>query len=131
MFDEIRDLHLAINNKRERIEELRWQACSTSMPLGEKVQTSPTDRMSEIMCKIILLENELESMENEYSELTGEAITKIYSIGNSEWSDILYTHYIEFKTLQEIADNKGVSLTAIRLRNNRALKKYKLVDETK
>lgn len=134
MFDEIRDLNNAIKRKRERIEELRWQAVCTSMPLNaDKVQTSGAkDRIGDLMCKIIVLENELESMEIEYGELTGEAIQRIYSIGNDEWSDILYTHYIEFKPLQEIANAKGVSLNAIRSRNNRAIKKFKrIIDETK
>ena len=134
MFDEIRDLNKAIIRKRERIEELRWQAVSTNLPINaDRVQTSGgKDRLGDLMCKIIVLENELESMEIEYGELTGEAIQRIYSIGNDEWSDILYTHYIEFKPLQEIANAKVVSLNAIRSRNNRAIKKIKrIIDETK
>lgn len=134
MFDDIRDLDKAIKRKRERIEELRWSAVSTTIPLNsDKIQSSGAkDRLGDLMCKIIILENELEEMENEYSEMTGEAVTRIYSIGNDEWADILYTHYIEFKSLQEIANAKGVSLNAIRSRNNRAIKKYKsIIDETK
>ena len=134
MFDDIRDLNNAIKRKKERIEELRWKAVSTTMPLNaDKIQSSGSkDRVGELMCKIIIMENELEEMHKEYEEMTGEAIRRIYSIGNDEWSDILYTHYIEFKSLQEIATTKGVSLNAIRSRNNRAIKKYKrIIDETK
>lgn len=134
MFEDIRDLNKAIKQKRERIEELRWQLVSTNLPVNaDRVQSSGSkDRLGDLMCKIIILETELESMETEYGEMTGEAIRRIYSLGNDEWSDILYTHYIEFKPLQEIANIKGVSLNAIRSRNNRAIKKYKrIIDETK
>lgn len=134
MFEDIRNLKNAIRYKRELIEELRSRATSATMSLdGDRVQYSGSkDRIGELMCKIVILEKELAGMESDYAMITGEALTNIYAIGNDEWADILYTHYLEFKSLQEIANAKGVSLNAIRAKNNRALKKYKcIIDETK
>ena len=60
MIEELREMNNQIRVKTERLAELRASLTSIGSPLSEKVQTSPTDRLSNLMCKIILLENELD-----------------------------------------------------------------------
>ena len=70
-------------------------------------------------------EKALDKMINKYADMKHKAAKEIFSLKNEEWQDILYMHYIEYKSLGEIAQIKGKTTGAIKLLNNRALKKLK------
>lgn len=122
MYRELREINEEIRRKQEYIAELRAMATSMTMPLSEKVQTSQEDRLSNLMCKIILAENELDSMVDDFADRKRKAKNEIFTLSNEDWQDILYLHYIEFKTFDEIARIKHCSVGAVKLRNNRAKK---------
>ena len=132
MFDELRDLNNEIKRKQEQIAEIRSALTSSAMPLGVKVQTSPEDRLSALMCKLIMLENELDGMVDNYADLKRDATQKIFALKNEDWQDIVYAHYIEFKSFNEIARSKGWSKNKVTLKNNRAIKvlRKSMIDET-
>ena len=131
MFDELRELNNEIRKKQEKLDELRAIAVSMTRPYdNDRIQTSPTDRMSNIMCKIIMLENEIDGIVDEYADEKQRAKLRIYQVEREEWQDILYAHYIEQKSFNEIARHRGVSLSSVRSLNNRALKCLKGLDET-
>lgn len=132
MFDELRDMNNEIKKKQEQIAELRSALTSSAMPMGIKVQTSPEDRLSALMCKIILLENELDGMVDTYADLKRDATQKIFALENEDWQDIVYAHYIEFKSFNEIARSKGWTKNKVTLKNNRAIKvlRKSMIDET-
>lgn len=125
MFEELREMNKDIAAKQERIAELRAAMVSTTMPLGEKVQSSPTDRLSNLMCKVIILENELDEMVDEYANLKATITGEIYSLDNEEWQDVLYSHYVQFKSWGEIAERKGSTVKAVIQKKKRAMKKLK------
>lgn len=127
MFEELREMNLYIRNKQERIDELRSALTSISVSMGERVQTSPHDKMADLTCKIIVMENELDAMIDDFADMKARAKNYIYMVGNEEWQDILYSHYVEFKTFEEIARNKGVSVGSIKQKNHRGLKILKKV----
>ena len=107
MFEELREMNNEIREKMERIAELRASLTSIGSPLSEKVQTSPTDRLSELMCKIITMETELDSMVDDYADLKAMVTGEIFSLENEGWQDILYAHYVQFKPWGEIAENQN------------------------
>ena len=125
MFEELREMNNLIREKQERIAELRAAMTSMSAPLGEKVQSSPTDRLSKLMCEVIILENEVDGMVDEYADLKAMITGEIFSLENEGWQDILYSHYVEFRPWGEIAEKNGVSLKTIHKRKDRALKKLR------
>lgn len=122
MYEELRDINNEIKRKQEYIAELRAVATSMTMHLSERVQTSPQDRLSNLMCKIIMAENELDAMIDEFSDLKTKSKSEIFTLPNEEWQDILYMHYIEFKSFADIADIKHLTINAVKKRNQRALK---------
>lgn len=131
MFEDIRSINKEIRRKQEQLSELRTIVMSMSLPLTEKVQTSPQDRLSNLVCKIIDLENELDCIVDNYADLKDAAKTQIFSLDNEEWQDIVYKHYIEHKSFREIAKEKGTTANSVKLKNNRAIKKLKcIIDET-
>lgn len=125
MYNELRDINEEIKRKQEYIEELRSIATSMTMNLSERVQTSPEDRLSNLMCKIIMAETELNAMIDEYSDLKLRTRMEIFTLPNEEWQDILCMHYIEFKSFAEIAEIKNITINAVKKRNQRALKTLK------
>ena len=125
MFDELREMNNLINQKQLRLDELRARLTSMNIPISERVQTSPCDFLPDLMCEIIIIENELNDMIDEYSRLKNEAKEKIFCLNTQEWQDIVYMHSIEFKTFREIAVKKGLSTNAVKQKYKRATKYMK------
>jgi DNA-directed RNA polymerase specialized sigma subunit len=125
MYEELREMNNEIKRKQEYIAELRALATSMTMTLSERVQTSPEDRLSNLMCKIIMAENELDTMVDEFADLKVKTKSEIFTLPYEDWQDILYMHYIEFKPFSDIADIKNISINAVKKRNQRALKYLK------
>lgn len=131
MYRELKELNDLIKRKQDRIDELRAMATSITSPLGAKVQTSCEDRLANLMCKIIIAENELDEMIDDYADKKRKAQQEIYMLNNEEWRDIMYMHYIEFKPMKEIAqilskqNGREISVDAIKMKNTRARKNLK------
>ena len=122
MYDELRELNDIIRRKQEHIDELRTMATSLSAPIGNvHVQNSHEDRLANLMCKIIMAENELDEMIDDFADKKRKAIIEIHTLPKEDWQDIVYMHYIEFKPMEEVAKIKGISVESAYSRNNRAL----------
>ena len=132
MFEELRDMNNEIRKKQERIDELRAAMTSMGIPISEKVQTSPTDRLSEMMCTVITLENELNDMIDNYADLKAMVTGEILSLDNEDWQDVLYAKYVEFKSWDNIAKHRHSNVKAVMRMKDRAVKKLKsIANDTK
>ena len=125
MFDELREMNNLINQKQLRLDELRARLTSMNIPISERVQTSPCDFLPDLMCEIIIIENELNDMIDEYSRLKNEAKERIFRLNTQDWQDIVYMHCIEYKQFREIAVKKGLSTNAVKQKYKRATKYMK------
>lgn len=88
---------------------------------GERVQTSPKDRLSTVVSKIVDLDREIDSLIDEYAEKKQEIIRTIESIENPNYYDLLFKVYIEHKFLHEAAAEMHYSYTRIRHMHKEAL----------
>lgn len=127
MFEELREMNNEIRRKQERIDELRAAMVSMGMPLSEKVQTSPSDRLSEMMCTVIMLENELDAMIDDYADTKALVTGEILSLENEGWQDLLYAHYVEFQPWGKIAETNNCTVKAVMRRKDRALKRLRSI----
>ena len=133
MYEELKELNEIIRRKQERIDELRAAATSLSVPLNQRVQNSTEDRLANLMCKIIIAENELDGLIDDFADKKMKAKTEIFTLPIEEWQDIVYMHYIEFKPMDEIAQilskrkGRSISKDAVYMKNNRALKCLKKI----
>ena len=101
---------------------------------ADKVQSSPSDRMAEMVGRWSDMESELSYMLDRYIRLKNIIIEQILAIGDERYIAILYGRYVEHKTLREISaemahDYKyicrlhGKALTAFdKVRNGEAIK---------
>ena len=92
MYDELKELNNLIKRKQERLDELRAAAVSLSVPMDQRVQNSSEDRLANLMCKIIIAENELDEMIDDYADKKMRAKTEIFTLPNDDWQDIVYLH---------------------------------------
>ena len=127
MYDDLSELNHKIQKKQEHIDELRAALTSLSAPVGVVVQSSHSDRIASLTCKVIMAEKQLDSMIDKYADMKRKAAKEIFSVKNEEYQEILYMHYIEYRSLGEIARIKGKTAGAIKLMNNRAIKRLKKV----
>lgn len=131
MYEELKELNEIIRRKQERIDELRAAAVSLSVPLDQRVQNSSEDRLANLMCKIIIAENELDGMIDDFADKKMKAKTEIFTLPREDWQDIVYMHYIEFKPMDEVAqilskrEGRKISKDAVYMKNNRAIKYLK------
>ncbi len=131
MYEELKELNEIIRRKQERIDELRAAATSLSVPLDQRVQNSTEDRLANLMCKIIIAENELDGLIDDFADKKMKAKTEIFTLPIEDWQDIVYMHYIEFKSMDEVAQilskkkKRHISKDAVYMKNNRAIKYLK------
>lgn len=136
MYEELKELNEIIRRKQERIDELRAAAVSLSVPMDQRVQNSSEDRLANLICKIIIAENELDEMIDDYADKKMRAKMEIFTLPNDDWQDIVYLHYIEFKSMDEVAEilsdkhKRSISTEAVYMKNNRALKFLKKLKKT-
>lgn len=136
MYDELKELNNLIKRKQERLDELRAAAVSLSVPMDQRVQNTSEDRLANLICKIIIAENELDEMIDDYADKKMRAKTEIFTLPNDDWQDIVYLHYIEFKSMDEVAEilsdkhKRSISTEAVYMKNNRALKFLKKLKKT-
>lgn len=136
MYEELKELNDLIRRKQEKIDELRAAAVSLSVPMDQRVQNSSEDRLANLMCKIIIAENELDGLIDDFADKKMRAKTEIFTLPNDDWQDIVYMHYIEFKSMDEVAEilsdkhKRSISTEAVYMKNNRALKFLKKLKKT-
>ena len=123
MYDDLRELNHKIQKKQEHIDELRAALTSLSVPVGVVVQSSHSDRIASLTCKIIVEEKKLDKLINKYADRKHQVMEEIMSLKNEEWQEILCLHYIEYKSLSEIAQIMGLSIDKVKKRNGKAIKK--------
>ena len=128
MFDELKEMDNLITRKQERIDELRTRLTSISISYNERVQTSLHDKMADLTCKIIVMENELDAMIDDYADMKSRAKKQIFALNNEDWQEIVYAHYIERKTFKQIAQQRGETFKAVSRKCERAVKTLKAID---
>lgn len=99
--------------KNKLIEEEQLNSLSTSVsaiPIREKVQTSVKhDPMGDMIAKIFDLRDEISKMAAEFLEKKQEIIRTIEQVDDPVLYNILFKHYVEYKSLVRIADEMGYS----------------------
>ena len=67
------------------------------------MQTTPRDRLSEEITRIVNLEKQINSDLGAMLMLRNKIINEIQSMDNPVYIDILYKRYVQYKSLEEIA----------------------------
>lgn len=100
-----------IDTKQVELFQLRRLATSVTVPADrEAVQTSGTsDKVGNIVAKIVDLENTINEMIDEFIDKKLDCINIIDQIHDTLQHKVLHKHYVQYKTLVEIASEVGYS----------------------
>lgn len=110
-------------NEREKLWEL---ATKITVPTDkEAIQTSGvSDKVGNIAAKLADIENEIDSLVDEYIDVQRECISVIEKLADKpiEYS-VIHKHYVLYKTFVEIAEEESYSYDGIIKAKDRALKR--------
>lgn len=125
----LRQLKIAsikIEQKEDELERLKAAAESISANTeSERVQTTPRDRISEDVARIMDLKEEINRDIGELLILKNKIINEIQSLDSPVYIDILYKRYVEYKTLEEIAVEMSYSYRQVLRLHGLALQDFK------
>ena len=98
-----------IDSKLSEIYKLRCLATSVTVPTDrEAVQTSGvSDKVGNIVAKIVDLENEINSLIDEYIDIRQNCIEVIESISDPLRYTVIHKHYVQYKSFVEIAEEEN------------------------
>lgn len=100
---------------------------STGM-LGERVQTSPSDRNAKSYAAYIDANNALQELVHEFNNAKEEVVQFLYDNLDYDDADLLEWKYINAKDLKDIAEIKGLAYQTVKNRmsmaEKRAIRKY-------
>lgn len=126
---EVEKLDVRIQNKL--IERQQWRDIAldiTASVGGERVQASSSQqKMADAVVKCVDMESEIDALIDCLIETKKDVIATIEQLDNPTEYDILHKRYIQFMTLQEIADRYGREYTTITTTHGRALKNVQML----
>ena len=125
---QLQKMEVMIKQRRQEKEELRIMLSSISSYdyAKDRVQTSPSGDALYVKTleKIEEIEEEIGRLVAEYLEKKHEMIGQIQKLKNDRHIEVLYKRYIEFKRIEEIAEEMSYTYQyAITLHGN-ALKEF-------
>ena len=131
--NQVKKLDLLIKNKL--IEKQQWKDIALGVTAnmdGERVQSSGTkSKMADALVKCIDIETEINNLIDKLIDTKKEVIQTIEELSSPLQYDVLHLHYIQFMTLQEIADKYGMSYDWAKQAHKRAVKNVQKIRERK
>lgn len=125
---QLHKIDVMINQRIQEKAELREKLSSIGSfdYSKERVQTSLPEGAGyeRQIARIIDLENEIDSLIDDYADLKHKIIGEIHELKNSKHIEILYKRYIEDKKLQQVAIEMGYSYDYIKHTHGYALQKF-------
>lgn len=109
--EQIKKADERIQNKSVELYQLKCLATSiTAATDNEPVCTSgASDKVGNLVAKIVDLEKQTNAAIDDFVELRAKCIKVIEQIENSLEYTVLHQHYVQYKTLAQIAIDKGYS----------------------
>jgi DNA-directed RNA polymerase specialized sigma subunit len=117
-------LDIIIKNKL--IEKQQWRDIAlgiTASMQGERVQSSGSQqKMADAIGRCVDMEAEIDSLVDNLIDTKKEVVQTIERLDNATEYNVLHMRYIQYKSLQEIADHYGMDYSWATTTHGRALK---------
>ena len=130
---QVKRLDLLIKNKL--IEAQQWKDIALGITAnmdGERVLSSGTkSKMADAIVKCVDMESEINSLIDKLIDTKKDVIQTIEQLSSPLQYDVLHMHYIQFMTLQDIADKYGMSYDWAKQAHKRAVKNVQRIRERK
>lgn len=129
---QIKTLDNQIQERLAEVYQLKVIACSTSMNgADERVQTSGgKDKLGAIVSKMVDLENEIDTMVDDFVDLKNENLKLISLLDNERYKLILIKKYFEYESIYDIADELNMTVRGCKKAHRRALENILKIKNT-
>lgn len=125
---QLQKINMLINQRmREKADLSAMSKCIAAFDYAkDRVQTSPSETASftRTIEKIVVLEEEINGLIQEYIDLKHKIIGEIQGLQNCKSIEILHKKYVEGKGLETVADEMGYTFQYIVLLHGNALKEF-------
>lgn len=125
---------LDVRIKNKLIEQQQWRDIAlgiTGSMEGERVQSSTNkSKMADAIERCVDMETEIDSLIDELVEIKKNVIQTIEQLDSATEYNILHMRYIQYKSLQDIADHYGRDYGWATTTHGRALKNVQIVIDT-
>lgn len=123
---QLRRLEICIEQRQEELNRLRELIGCNAIDYGERVQTSPSaDSIPNEVIRRAELEADISRKIERFLQLKHKIINEIQSLDNAVYVSILYKRYVEYKSLDEIAEKMNYSYVHMKRLHGYALQKFK------
>lgn len=130
---QVKRLDVRIKNKL--IEQMQWRDIAlgiTANMEGERVQSSGSkSKMAEAVERCVDMEVDIDRLVDELIELKKEVIETIEQLDSATEYDVLHRRYIQYQSLQEIADHYHKDYGWATTTHGRALKSVQEIMDAK
>lgn len=111
-----------IEKLTEELTERRTRLEGTTMPLGEKVQSSPTgDRFADMIAALADKDRTRTELIFAYEVQRDQIVDQILGLGVDIYEDLLFRRYVQEQTLEQIAVAMHYSYDRVRHLHGEAL----------
>ena len=125
----LRQLHrleLCIEQRQEELNRLRELIGCHAIDYGDRVQTSPSaDSIPNEVIRRAELEADISRKIERFLQLKHKIINEIQSLDNAVYVKILYMRYVEYKSLDEIAEKMNYSYVHMKRLHGSALNEFR------
>ena len=125
----LRQLHrleLCIEQRQGELNRLRELIGCNAIDYGERIQTSPSaDSIPNEVIRRAELEADISRKIERFLQLKHKIINEIQSLDNAVYVKILYMRYVEYKSLDEIAEKMNYSYRQVLRLHGTALKEFR------
>ena len=113
-----------INSKLEQVSSLRDLSTKATSTFSDVPPsgTRNVHRMEDVICKIVMLENEINAEIDHLVDLKREMVAAIKSVADPECQTLLELRFLCFKTWEQIAVDMNYSIQHIYRLRDKALK---------
>ena len=132
---QLRRLNVIINNKIKELDELRSvSGCVSGIDYAlDKVQVSPKagGSFEEVIEKIILLDEYIDELTDEFAGLKVTLNADIEGLTNLKYRKVLQMRYVELLPFDEIAGKMEISERSVYRLHGRALSSFESINRRK
>lgn len=106
----VREINDLINRKLDEVAGLRGMLGASAVSYdADRVQTSPADKMSEIIGRIVDLESEINDLVDTFVDVKDECVKMLESLEDQKMVDVMKLYYLELIPMTKVAAYLGMS----------------------
>lgn len=106
----VKSINDLINRKLDEVAELRGRLGASAVTYDDdKVQTSPADRLSEMIGRIVDLESEIDDLVDTFVETKEECVRMIDTLEEEKMREVMKLYYLELISMTKVASYVGKS----------------------